>query len=222
MNQRVEPIAIIGMGCRFPGDASNPREFWKMLCEGKDAICNIPKDRWDVKRYYSSDQNTLGKMYVKEGGFLSENWAEFDAEFFRISPREANFLDPQQRLLLELTWEALEDGGIVPKKLENTDTGVFIGAFTTDWQSLNNKPFNMNHCGMYSGINSSMTILSARLAHFFDLKGPCLTVDTACSSSLVAVHLACQNLWEKSCEVAIAGGVNAMLIPDVQGEIFEP
>jgi acyl transferase domain-containing protein/NADPH:quinone reductase-like Zn-dependent oxidoreductase/NAD(P)-dependent dehydrogenase (short-subunit alcohol dehydrogenase family)/acyl carrier protein len=214
MNQRVEPIAIIGMGCRFPGDASNPREFWKMLCEGKDAICNIPKDRWDVKRYYSSDQNTLGKMYVKEGGFLSENWAEFDAEFFRISPREANFLDPQQRLLLELTWEALEDGGIVPKKLENTDTGVFIGAFTTDWQSLNNKPFNMNHCGMYSGINSSMTILSARLAHFFDLKGPCLTVDTACSSSLVAVHLACQNLWEKSCEVAIAGGVNAMLIPE--------
>jgi acyl transferase domain-containing protein len=209
-----DPIAIIGMGCRFPGDAVNPHEFWKNLCDGKDAIIEVPKDRWDSRKYYDSNVNIPGKMYVKEGGFLREKWEEFDAAFFHISPREANFLDPQQRLLLELTWEALEDGGIVPEKIRNTDAGVFIGAFTTDWQSLHNKPFNVNHCSMYSGINGSMTILSARLAYFFDLKGPCLTVDTACSSSLVAVHLACQSIWNKTSTLAIAGGVNAMLIPE--------
>ncbi len=209
-----EPIAIIGIGCRFPGDACNPDKFWKMLCEGKDAIVDVPKDRWDSRRYYDPQPNTAAKMYVKQGGFLREKWEDFDAAFFHISPREANFLDPQQRLLLEVTWEALEDAGVVPQNIGNTDTGVFIGAFTTDWQSLHNKPFNLNHCGMYSGINGSMTILSARLAYFFDLKGPCLTVDTACSSSLVAVHLACQNIWQKNCSLAIAGGVNAMLIPE--------
>ncbi len=210
----LEPIAIIGIGCRFPGDAANPQEFWKMLCEGKDAIIDVPKDRWDSRRYYDSQVNVSGKMYVKQGGFLRQKWEDFDAEFFHISPREANFLDPQQRLLMELTWEALEDGGIVPEKIRNTETGVFIGAFTTDWQSLQNNPYNLQHCSMYSGINGSMTILSARLAFFFDLKGPCLTIDTACSSSLVAVHLACQSLWEKNASLAIAGGVNAMLIPE--------
>ena len=212
--QKKDPVAIIGIGCRFPGHASDPRKFWKMLCEGADGVIEVPKDRWDYRRFYDSDMSAPGKMYVKKGGFLTEKWEDFDAEFFHISPREAEYLDPQQRLLLELTWEAMEDGGIVPENIRSSNTGVFIGGFTTDWQTLHNSPYNVRHCGMYSGINGSMTILSARLSHFFDLRGPCLTLDTACSSSLVAVHLACQNLWQKSCSLAIAGGINAMLIPE--------
>ena len=135
-------------------------------------------------------------------------------EFFQISPREAPFLDPQQRLLLEVAWEAMEDGGIVPAKIRDSETGVFIGSFTSDWQTLHNSPYNTRNCGVYSGINGSRTILSARLSHFFDLKGPCLTIDTACSSSLVAVHLACQSLRYKECSLALAGGVNAMVVPE--------
>jgi acyl transferase domain-containing protein/NADPH:quinone reductase-like Zn-dependent oxidoreductase/acyl carrier protein len=223
----VDPIAIIGIGCRFPGNASDPKKFWTLLCEGIDAIIETPKDRWDYRRFYDPNINAVGKMCVSKGGFLKEKWEDFDAEFFHISPREANFLDPQQRLLLELTWEAMEDGGLVPDNLRSSPAGVFIGAFTTDWQSLHNSPYNLGHCGVYTGINASKTILSARLSHFFDLKGPCLTVDTACSSSLVAVHLACQSLWQKECTFAIAGGVNAMIIPETtiamsKGQFLNP
>lgn len=210
MSQTQEPIAVIGMSCRFPGNACNPEEFWKLLCRGDDAVIDIPKDRWDVRRFSGKG---AGKMGIKHGGFLQEKWDSFDSEFFQFSPREADFIDPQQRLLLELTWEAFEDCGIVPEQIRNSDSGVFIGAFTTDWQSLQNSPHNLAHCESHTGVNSSMTILSARLAYFFDLKGPCLTVDTACSSSLVALHLACQSLRQNECRVAVSGGVNAMLIP---------
>ncbi len=225
--QQLDPIAIIGIGCRFPGKASNPEKFWNMLCKGADTISEVPRDRWDVRRFYNSNARILGKMSVKKGGFLHEKWELFDAEFFQFSPREANFLDPQQRLLLELAWEAMEDGGIIPEKIRGSNTGVYIGAFTTDWQNLNNSPFNIPHCSMYSGINGSMTILSARLSYFFDLKGPSLTVDTACSSSLVSVHLACQSLWQNDCSLALAGGVNAMLIPETtiimsKGQFLNP
>lgn len=209
-----DPIAIIGIGCRFPGNASDPQKFWKLLCEGTDAIGEVPEERWDSRRFFDPDVNAIGKMYVKQGGFLNEKWEDFDAEFFHISPREAIHLDPQQRLVMELAWEAFEDGGIIPATLRNSDTGVFVGAFTTDWQTLHNSPYNRRHCGVYSGINGSKTILSARLSYFFDLKGPCLSVDTACSSSLVAIHLACQSLWRSECSLALAGGVNAMLIPE--------
>lgn len=211
---QADPIAIVGIGCRFPGDASNPDKFWRLLCEGRDAIVDVPKDRWDTRRFYDPNVNIPAKMYVKQGGFLTEKWADFDAEFFHISPREAEFLDPQQRLLLEIVWEAMEDGGIIPEHIRRSNTGVFIGAFTTDWQTLQNSPYNARNCGVYSGINSSKTILSARLSHFFDLKGPCLSVDTACSSSLVALHLACRSLWNHESTLAIAGGVNAMLVPE--------
>jgi len=209
-----EPIAIVGIGCRFPGNASSPEKFWDLLCKGIDAIVEVPKDRWDSRRFYDPDVQAAGKMYVNQGGFLNEKWEDFDAEFFHISPREAKFVDPQQRLLLELAWEAMEDGGIVPDNIRGSDAAVFIGGFTTDWQTLHNSPHNRNHCGNYSGINSSKTILSARIAHFFDLRGPCFTLDTACSSSLVAVHLACQNLWQNECSLALAGGINAMLVPE--------
>ena len=201
-----DPIAIVGMGCRFPGQASSPAKFWELLCQKKDAIIDLPKDRWNSQKFFHPDANTPGKMYVTQGGYLQEGWNHFDAEFFQISPKEAQYLDPQQRLLLELAWEALENGGLISEKLRGTEAGVFIGAFTTDWQTLHNQSNNMGHCGIYSGINGSMTILSARLAHFLDWKGPCFTVDTACSSSLVALHLACQSLWRQECHLALAGG----------------
>lgn len=209
-----EPIAIIGMGCRLPGNAADPSKFWKILCEAKDLITDVPKERWDFRRFYDPDVQFPGKMYVNQGGFLSEKWEEFDADFFQISPREASYLDPQLRLLLELAWETIEDGGLLPENLRGSDTAVYIGAFTSDWQTLQNSPFNRDLCGNYSGINGSKTILSARISHFLDLKGACLTVDTACSSSLVAVHLACENLLQRKCSLAIAGGVNAMLVPE--------
>ncbi len=208
------PIAIVGIGCRFPGKASDPKKFWNLLCEGGDAIVDVPDDRWDMRRFYDADPQFPGKMNARRGGFLKEKWEEFDAEFFHISPREAKFLDPQQRLLLELAWEAMEDGGLIPEHLQGSNGGVFIGAFNTDWMTLQSSPFNRHYQEMYSGINFSHTILSARLSHFFDLKGPSFSVDTACSSSLVAVHLACQSLWQNECSFALAGGVNAMLVPE--------
>ncbi len=209
-----EPIAVVGMACRFPGGASSPSELWKLLCEGFDGIVDIPTDRWDARRFYAADASLAGKMIAQRGGFLQQKLDQFDAQFFHISPREANFIDPQQRLLLETSWEALEDAGVVPATLKGSQTGVFIGAFTTDWQNLQNQAFNIKLGDLYTGINASQTVLSARLSYFYDFKGPCLTTDTACSSSLVAIHLACSSLWNGECSQALAGGVNAMLIPE--------
>ena len=124
--------------------------FWK----GFDAICEVPPERWDLRRFYDPNFNLAGKMYVKRGGFLQENWSDFDAEFFQISPREAPFLDPQQRLLLELAWEAFEDGGVIPDGLRGSATGVFMGAFTTDWQTLQNSEYNRAHCSIYSELTA--------------------------------------------------------------------
>ena len=214
MPATLEPIAIVGIGCRFPGGASSPHRLWELLCQGFDGIIEVPADRWDSRRFYHPDPTVPGKMIVRKGGFIQERLDCFDAAFFQISPREADSVDPQQRLLLEVAWEAMEDGGIVPSVWRGSQTGVFVGGFTTDWQNLNNRPSNIVLGDAYTGINSSQTILSARLAYFFDFKGPCLTVDTACSSSLVAIHLACQNLWNRTCVMALAGGVNAMLVPE--------
>lgn len=211
---RSDPIAIVGIGCRFPGGASHAKKFWSLLMDGFDAIKEVPKTRWDSRRFYDPDPQASGKMYVNKAGFLHQNLEEFDADFFNISAREAPFVDPQQRLLMEVACEALEDAGIPFNHLEGSDTGVFIGAFTTDWQHIYNGPFNRKIVSTYSGINGSMTILSARLSYFFDLTGPCLTIDTACSSSLSSVHLACQSIWNGECALALCGGVNAMLAPE--------
>lgn len=209
-----EPIAIIGIGCTFPGGASSPNKLWELLCQGIDAIVDVPQSRWDPRRFYSADPQMPGKMNLNRGGFLQEPIDEFDAPFFQITPREADAMDPQQRLLLETSWKAFEDGGILPSSIKGSRTAVYIGGFTTDWQTLNNNLFNLSLGDIYSGINASQTILSARLAHFYDLKGPCLTIDTACSSSLVAVHLACNTLRSGESSLAIAGGVNAILVPN--------
>ena len=183
-------IAIIGIGCRFPG-ADNPEAFWQLLRDGKDAIADIPPERWDMGKFYDPTPATANKMYSRQGGFL-QNVDQFDPQFFRISPLEANYLDPQQRLLLEVAWEALENAAIVPETLAGSKSGVFIGISDVDYHRLAyQNPANLT---AYVGTGNSTSIASNRLSYIFDLRGPSLSVDTACSSSLVAVHLACQSL----------------------------
>ncbi len=206
-----EPIAIIGLGCRFPG-AENPAAFWRLLREGREAICEVPKERWDIASYYDPDPDAPGKMSTRFGGFL-EQVDRFDPLFFGISSREAISMDPQQRLLLEVTWEALEHAGIAPESLEGSATGVFIGICSSDYpQLLLGK--GRDTFDAYLATGSSHAIASGRLSYLLGVHGPSLSIDTACSSSLVAVHQACLNLRTQSCRMAIAGGVNVMLSPD--------
>lgn len=209
-----EPIAIIGIGCRFPGGASNPKKFWELLCNGVDAITDVPSDRWDMRRFYDPDPDRPGKMYVKQAGFLKEKVDQFDPLFFGISPREAPNVDPQQRLLLKVTWEAVEDTGIPFEKLHGSNTGVFIGGFALDQFLLQFNVFNREWINNYSGMGSAMTLLASRISYTFNLLGPCVSMDTACSSSLVATHYACRSLWDGECTLAIAGGANVMLKPE--------
>ena len=209
-----EPIAIIGMGCRFPGRASNPSAFWEMLCKGTDAIVDVPSDRWDIRRFYDEDPDKPGKTYAKQGGFLHEKIDQFDPLFFGISPREAESMDPQQRLLLEVTWEAFEDAGIVVENLAGSNTGVYIGGFCLDNKLLRLGPLNRILADSHTATSSTMAILSNRISYTFDFKGPSVTMDTACSSSLVSTHYACQSIWNGECNLAISGGVNVMLKPE--------
>jgi len=212
--KREEPIAIIGMGCRFPGDVNNTKEFWEMLMNNKDAITEIPEDRWSINSFYDKNNRKNGKSNSKKGAFLKSKIDEFDANFFNISPREAAMIDPQQRLLMEVCYEALEDGGIPVSTIAGSNTGVFIGGFTLDWKILQFKDSNRQLIDSHSATGSMMTLLSNRLSYIFDLKGPSMSIDTACSSSLVSVHLACQNIWDNHCSMAIAGGVNLMFMPE--------
>lgn len=209
-----EPIAIIGIGCRFPGGVSNPIEFWELLKEGRDGIVDVPEDRWNVDEFYDPNPATPGKMYVRAGGFITQKIKEFDASFFGISPREAGFIDPQQRLLMEVAWEALEDAGLQPEQLAGSDTGVYIGGFMLDNLLTQFSPLNREQIGPHSAVGSTLTILSNRLSYLFDFRGPSLTLDTACSSSLVAMHEACQSIWRGECALALFGGVNVMYRPE--------
>jgi acyl transferase domain-containing protein/aryl carrier-like protein len=208
-----EPLAIIGIGCHFPGDATSPQAFWDMLCSGTDATREVPSDRWDVRKFYDPDLKKSGKMNTFRGGYL-ERVDQFDAQFFGISPREAMWLDPQQRLLLQATWEALEDGGQIAEQLAGSNTGVFIGGFTLDYQLMQNfGVYSRYELQTHSATGMMMTMLSNRISYVFGFHGPSMTVDTACSGSLVAVHLACQSIWNGEIPLAIAGGVNAMFAP---------
>ncbi|WP_431165614.1 SDR family NAD(P)-dependent oxidoreductase [Tenacibaculum halocynthiae] len=213
MKKQNKPIAIVGIGCRYPGESSSPDKFWDLLVNKKDAIIDIPKDRWDQRKFYDGDENKLGKIRVKQGGFLKENIKEFDPLFFGVSPVEAESMDPQIRLLLEVAYEALEDSGITTESLKGSKTGVFVGGFTIDnyltQASLENKHLVNSH----TSLGSPLTMLANRISYCFDLKGPSLTIDTACSSSLVATHYACQSIWNGESEMALVGGVNMMLTP---------
>jgi len=208
-----EPIAIIGLGCRFPGGVKSPAEYWKLLCGGVDAITEVPSYRWNIDDAYDPDPAVPNRIYSRSGGFLGPV-EDCDAEFFGISPREAASLDPQQRLLLETSWEALEYAHLPADRLFGSETGVFLGISTLD-NALNLRnhadPANTN---AYYGTGNSMSGAVGRLSYFYGLKGPCVAVETACSSSLVAVHLACRSLLDGECGMALAAGVNLILAPD--------
>lgn len=206
-----EPIAIIGIGCRFPG-ASGPEAFWQLLREGRDAITEVPAMRWDLNTFYDTDPEQPGKLSTRWGGFL-EHVDQFDPHFFGISPHEAARMDPQQRLLLEVSWEALEHAGLAPNRLYGSETGVFVGISSSDY-SL----FQLHDPALvdaYTGTGNAHSIAANRISYLLDLRGPSLAVDTACSSSLVAVHLACQSLRQQECSLALAGGVNLTLTPQL-------
>lgn len=207
---KVEPIAIIGMSCRFPG-APEPQAFWDLLTEGRDAITEVPRDRWDWRDFSDPEPMIPGKMNTRWGGFLSEV-AYFDAHAFGISLREAERMDPQQRLLLEVAWEALEDAGLTIERLRGARVGVFIGHSTSDYGRLQvSQPFQIDAM-VGTGNSSSMT--ASRLSYQFDFRGPSMVIDTACSSSMVAIHLACQSLRKGESTHALVGGVNAILLPE--------
>jgi acyl transferase domain-containing protein/acyl carrier protein len=212
---RQEPIAILGAGCRFPGGISNLEAFWNALVARVDAITDIPADRWNMARFRSGTKAARGKMYIAKGGFLDQPLDEMDAGFFGISPREAEALDPQQRLLLEVAWEAMENAGLDVHALAGSRTGVFIGGFTLDHMLSQMGAASRDQIGQHTAVGSTMTMLSNRLSHAFDFRGPSITMDTACSSSLVALHQACQALWTGQCTAALAGGVNVMLRPEM-------
>ncbi|MFJ4654445.1 SDR family NAD(P)-dependent oxidoreductase [Nocardia sp. NPDC088792] len=209
----VTPIAIIGIGCRFPGGIDGPGSFWNLIASGTDAIGDIPADRWSSGDFFDPDPATPGRTFVEQGGFLAGPIDEFDARFFGMSPRDAAALDPQQRVLLEVTWEAFEDAGIPLNSTAGADIGTYIGGFTFDAASLQLADANQHLLGTSTPAGVSMTMLSARLPYTFDWNGPCFTLDTACSSSLVAFHQACVALERGECEMAVAGGVNVMFHP---------
>jgi phthiocerol/phenolphthiocerol synthesis type-I polyketide synthase C len=204
-----EPIAIIGIGCRFPG-ADGPAAFWSLLSDGVDAITEVPRDRWDAESCYPPNVTTARTANTRWGAFLDQV-DQFDAQFFGISPKEAARMDPQQRLLLEVAWEALEDAGQVPERLAGSRTGVFIGISTNDYAHLHHqRPELVN---AYSGTGNALSIAANRISYAHDFRGPSMAIDTACSSSLVAIHQACRSLREEESSLALAGGVNVILSP---------
>ena len=209
-----EPIAIIGMACRFPGGADSPEAFWRVLRDGIDAMSEVPSDRWDMNRYYDPNPDAVGKIYTRFAGFI-RNIRQFDPAFFGISPREATCLDPQQRLVLEVVWEALEYAGIAADRLAGSATGVFIGITTNDYAHLLMQRLSLADMDVYFGTGNALNATAGRVAYTLGLQGPALCVDTACSSSLTALHLACQSLRNRESELALAGGVNLILSPEV-------
>lgn len=209
-----EPLAIVGIGCRLPGDVTSADDYWDLLCSATDATRTVPETRWNAERFHDPGASKAGKMSTRRGGYLSEI-DTFDAQFFGISPREANLLDPQQRLLLHTTWEALEDGGLPADELAGTEVGVFIGGFTLDYQLLQNQGRTSRfRFKTHSATGMMMTMLANRVSFAFDFRGPSMAIDTACSSSLVAVHLAAQSIWNGECALALAGGVNVIVGPN--------
>ncbi len=205
-----EPVAIVGVGCRFPG-ATGPDAYWRLLSEGVDAISEVPAERWDLERLYNADLQP-GKMTTRWGGFL-DDVAGFDAYFFGISPREAVRVDPQQRLLLEVAWEALENAGLAADRLAGSDASVFVGISLSDYGLLQLSA-GRDRLNAYTGTGTALSIAANRLSYQLDFHGPSVAIDTACSSSLVAVHQAVQALRRGETSLALAGGVNLMLLPE--------
>ncbi len=210
---RTEPIAVIGIGCRFPGGVTGPESYWQLLQNGVDAITEVPLERWSLEAFYDADRNAPGKTYTRWGGYLKDV-DKFDPHFFGISPREAVHIDPQQRLFLEVAWEALENAGIAPEKLHRSQTGVYVGVTTAEYGHLHMKYLDAASINAYTVSGNVNNCVSGRVAFLLGLHGPAISVDTACSSSQVALHLACQAIRTGDCNTAIAGGVNVILLPE--------
>ncbi|MBI5785598.1 MAG: SDR family NAD(P)-dependent oxidoreductase [Rhodocyclales bacterium] len=206
-----EPLAVVGMACRFPG-ADDPAAFWELLAKGRDAIGEVPADRWDIDAYFDPDPDAPGHMSVRAGGFLAKV-DEFDAAFFGIAPREALTMDPQQRLLLEVAWQALENAGIAPERLAGTATGVFVGICNSDHfhRLLQRGPEAID---AYLASGNAHSVAAGRISYCLGLQGPAMAIDTACSSSLVALHAATRSLRSGESRVALVGGVNLMCTPE--------
>ncbi|WP_428341139.1 type I polyketide synthase [Mycobacterium sp.] len=210
-----EPIAVVGIGCRLPGGADSPDQFWRMLQDGESGIVGVPAGRWDADAFFAEDHSIPGTIVSKEGGFLT-SWRpdEFDADFFGISPREAAAMDPQQRLLLEVTWEALENAGITAPEIRGTQTSVFVGMTTHDYGLSLSSRLPPEHVDPHVPFGNAANFAAGRLSYFLGAHGPAVVLDTACSSSLVTVHLACQSLRRRESDQALVAGVNLMLSPE--------
>ncbi|MDX1930748.1 MAG: type I polyketide synthase [Pirellulaceae bacterium] len=209
---RQEPLAIVGIGCRFPGGADTWQEFWRLLEEGRDAIEETPADRWSLQKFYAQDPGP-GKTQSRWGGYV-RNIDQFDPQLFGIAPREAAAMDPQQRMLLEVAWRAIEDGGQAVENIAGQNVSVFVGISSFDYAVAGLSSEDRGVISPYSNTGGSSSIAANRISYCFDLRGPSVAVDTACSSSLVAVHMACESIWNGDSKMALAGGVNALILPD--------
>src|SRR5437588_1922455 len=207
-----ERIAIIGVGCRFPGGVSSKDSLWKLLVEAREGIIEVPPDRWNVERYYDAEPGVAGKSIALRGGFI-DAIDQFDPQFFGISPREAPYVDPQHRLLLETAWEAIEDAGLVLDFERGADLGVFVGISHNDYQGIQSTSFDHFSIGPYTPTGSAHSIAANRISYCLNLRGPSVAMDTACSSALTAVHAACEHIWAGRGDVALAGGVTVMISP---------
>ena len=210
-----EPIAIIGMGCRYPGEVNTPEELWELICSKKDGLGPIPPDRWDIDGLYAPEWRRAGKINVNRGGFI-KNIDKFDPGFFGISPLEASRMDPQQRMLLEVSYETVEDAGLSLNELSNSRTAVFIGISAHDYADLQNTPQERVNIGSHTNVGSALCITANRISYTYNLKGPSMAIDTACSSSLNAIHMGCRSIWIGDADAAFAGGVNSILKPEPQ------
>ncbi|KAL4915248.1 hypothetical protein BDW62DRAFT_203848 [Aspergillus aurantiobrunneus] len=208
-----EPIAVVGIGCRFPGSSSTPSKFWNLLCNPKDVGSRIPRERFDADTFYHPDGSNHGTTNAQKAYFLTENVAAFDAPFFKISTKEAEAIDPQQRLVLETVYEGVEAAGLRLDDLKGSPTGVFCGVMCDDYQAIQQR--DLSNIPHYTATGTGRSIIANRVSYFFDWNGPSMTIDTACSSSLVAVHLASNALHDGSCNVAIASGTNLILAPNM-------
>ena len=208
-----DPIAIIGIGCRFPGGVNDPESFWKLLAEGREAVSEVPPDRWNVERFFDTEPGLPGKSIARRGGFL-EGIDQFDPQFFGISPREAAYVDPQHRLLLETAWEAIEDAGLVLDLERGTDLGVFVGISHNEYQGIQGTPWEHSGIGPHSPTGCAHSIAANRISYCFNLRGPSVAMDTACSSALTAVHAACEHIRAGRGDTALAGGVTVIITPD--------
>ena len=207
-------VAIVGIGCRFPGGVFTPDQYWDFMLRRGDGIVEVPRERWNTDLFYDPDPAAPGRAYTRHGGFVTRSPWDFDAEFFGISPREAEVMDPQQRWVLEVAWEALDDAGLAGV-VSGRDVGVYVGGFMSDNQIRRCMPSERRAMSHFTATGASQTMLSNRLSHALDLRGPSMTIDTACSSSLVAIHEATQAIVHGECEIALAGGVNVMIHPEV-------